>query len=136
LTTLGRPIQRTPNPANRTIGSEVLFLGERMRTQVLTCAPRMPINRKTPLDELLQAAALELRELDTREPILIELRPLQAWALLGNLQLALGHERNTGATARVGRQIARLLEREVATTPALKEIARRGWKGEGAGWFH
>ena len=107
-----------------------------MRAQVLTCAPRMPINRKTPLDELLQAAALELRELDTREPILIELRPLQAWALLGNLQLALGHARNTGATARVGRQIARLLEREVATTPALKEIARRGWKGEGASWFH
>jgi hypothetical protein len=96
----------------------------------------MPVNRKTPLDELLQAAALELRELDTREPILIELCPLQAWALLGNLQLALGHERNTGATARVGRQIARLLEREVATTPALKEIARRGWKGEGASWFH
>jgi hypothetical protein len=90
----------------------------------------MPINRNTSLEELLKAAAIELRELDTREPITIRLRPLQAWALLGNLQLALGHERNRGATARAGRQIARLLEREVATTPALKEIARRGWKGE------
>jgi hypothetical protein len=90
----------------------------------------MPINRNTSLEELLRAAAIELRELDTREPITIRLRPLQAWALLGNLQLALGHERNIGATARVGRHIARLLERAVATTPALKEIARRGWKGE------
>jgi hypothetical protein len=96
----------------------------------------MPINRKTPLEELLKAAAIELRELDTREPVTIRLRPLQAWALLGNLQLALAHERNTGATARIGRQIARLLEREVATTPALEEIARRGWRGELSRWFH
>ena len=101
-----------------------------MQAEVLTCTHCMPINRNTSLEELLRAAAIELRELDTREPITIKLRPLQAWALLGNLQLALGHERNTGATARVGRHIARLLERAVATTPALKEIARRGWKGE------
>jgi hypothetical protein len=101
-----------------------------MQAEVLTCAYCMPFNRNTSLEELLKAAAIELRELDTHEPITITLRPLQAWALLGNLQLALRHERNTGATARVGRHIARLLEREVATTPALKEIARRGWKGE------
>jgi hypothetical protein len=107
-----------------------------MRAEVLTCAQRMPINRNTPLEELLEAAAVELRELDSHEPITIRLRPLQAWALLGNLQLALAHERNTGATARVGRQIARLLEREVATTPALKETARRGWKGEVGEWLH
>jgi hypothetical protein len=91
----------------------------------------MPINRKTSLEELLKAGARELQELLNREPITVELRPLQAWALLGNLQLALTHERNKGATARIGRQVAKLLEREIATTPALKEIARRGWKGEG-----
>jgi hypothetical protein len=98
----------------------------------------MPVNlyRKMPLQELLKAAAIERRELSNREPVAIELRPLQAWALLGNLQLALAHERNTGATARVGRQIARLLERELAITPALKEIVRRGWKGEVGDWLH
>src|SRR5262245_44185879 len=95
----------------------------------------MPINRKTSLEELLKAGAGELEELINREPVTLELRPLQAWALLGNLQLALIHERNKGATARIGRQIAKLLEREIATTPALKEIVRRGWKGEVVDWL-
>jgi hypothetical protein len=96
----------------------------------------MPINRNTSLDELLKVGAGELQELSNQEPITVELKPLQAWALLGNLQLALTHEHNKGATARVGRQIAKLLEREIATTPALKEIVRRGWRGEVVGWLH
>jgi hypothetical protein len=96
----------------------------------------MPINRNTSLEELLKAGARELKELSNREPITIELRPLQAWALLGNLQLALAHECNKGATARISRQIAKLLERELATTPALKEIVRRGWRGEVVEWLH
>ena len=96
----------------------------------------MSINRQTRLEELLKAGAKELQELVNRTPITVELRPLQAWALLGNLQLALTHERNKGATARIGRQVAKLLEREIATTPALKEIARRGWKGEVLNWLH
>lgn len=96
----------------------------------------MPINRNTSLEELLKLGAGELRELSNREPIIMELQPLQAWALLGNLQLALTHEHNKGATARVGRQIAKLLEREIATTPALKEIVRRGWRGDVTDWLH
>jgi hypothetical protein len=104
--------------------------------EVLTCARNMPINSNTRLEELLRAGARELRELTNHEPIVVELQPLQAWALLANLQLALTHERNEGATARVGRQIAKLLEGEVATTPALKEIVRRGWRGEVVDWLH
>ena len=96
----------------------------------------MPINRNTNLEELLRAGARELQQLSKDEPISVELKPLQAWALLGNLQLALMHEHNKGATARVGRQIAKLLEREVARTPALKELVRRGWRGEVVGWLH
>jgi hypothetical protein len=96
----------------------------------------MCINRNTSLEELLRAGAIELQELSNHEPIIIELQPLQAWALLGNLQLALSHEHNKGATARTGRQFAELLERAVATTPALKEIVRRGWSGEVVDWLH
>jgi hypothetical protein len=106
---------------------------EQMR---LTRALIMLINRNTSLDDLLKAGAVELRELSYRDSIIMEMRPLQAWALLGNLQLAIVHESNKGATARIGRQIAKLLEREIATTPALKEIARRGWKGEIDDWLH
>jgi hypothetical protein len=94
----------------------------------------MPINRNSTLEELLDAGALELQELRTREPITLQIRPLEAWALLGNLQLALSSELNRGATARIGRRIARQLEQAVATTPALKELARRGWSGPG-GWL-
>jgi len=95
----------------------------------------MPINRNTTPEDLLRAGARELQELGNQEPITVELKPLQAWALLGNLQLALSHDRNKGATARVGRQIAKLLAREIATTPALKEIVRRGWRGEVIDWL-
>jgi hypothetical protein len=96
----------------------------------------MPINHNTSLEELLKAGASELEELIHREPITMELRPLHAWALLGNLQLALTHQRNKGATARIGRQIAKLLEHKLAKTPALKEIVRRGWQGEVGDWLH
>jgi hypothetical protein len=113
-----------------------LFSCERMRAEVLTCATNMSIYRETSLEELLKAGASELQELINREPITVELRPFEAWALLGNLQLALTHERNRGATARIGRQIAKSIERQIATTPALKEIVRRGWKGEITGWLH
>ncbi|MGH7985727.1 MAG: hypothetical protein ACREQX_05505 [Candidatus Binataceae bacterium] len=95
----------------------------------------MPINRNTTIEELLEAGAIELRELSRHDPIVIKLHPLEAWALLGNLQLALASERNQGATARIGRRIGRELERMVATTPALKEIVRRGW-GDQTEWPH
>ncbi len=60
----------------------------------------MPIGRNTSIEELFEAAAIELDELRRRDSITLQLRPLQAWALLGNLQLALAHERNKGATTR------------------------------------
>jgi hypothetical protein len=88
------------------------------------------------MEELLAAAAIELQELANRAPITLRMRPVEAWALLGNLQLALLHDRNKGATARIGRQIARRLEQQIATTPALKELVRRGWKGEAAEWLN
>ncbi|MGH8013769.1 MAG: hypothetical protein ACREQ4_14855 [Candidatus Binataceae bacterium] len=95
----------------------------------------MPINRNTTIEELLEAGAIELRELSHRGPIILKLKPLEAWALIGNLQLALASERNRGATARIGRRIGRVLEHEVATTPALKEIVRHGWS-EDTDWPH
>ena len=96
----------------------------------------MSIGRNTTIEELFEAAAIELDELRRCDSITLQLRPLQAWALLGNLQLALAHERNKGATARVGRLIAKRLERMVANTPALKEVARRGWKEQISEWLH
>jgi hypothetical protein len=90
----------------------------------------MPIDKNTSFEELLKVAAVELKQLRRREPVTLELKPLEAWALLGNLQLALSDEHNRGASARIGRRIARMLARAVATTPALRELATRGWKRE------
>jgi len=55
----------------------------------------MPIGQNTSFEELCEAAAIELDELRRRTVTLL-LRPLQAWALMGNLQLALARERNKG----------------------------------------
>ena len=63
----------------------------------------MPIGRDTSIEGLFEAAAIELDELGRHDSITLQLRPLEAWALLGNLQLALAHERNKRATARIGR---------------------------------
>lgn len=61
------------------------------------------------------------------QPIELLLSKLQAWALLSQLQLALRHPENKGTTADVGRHFAKEIERQVAKTPALAEVARRGW---------
>jgi hypothetical protein len=95
----------------------------------------MPINRNTSTEELFRAATIELNELKKGQTITLQLKPLQAWALLGNLQLALAHERNQGTTARIGYRIAKQLERAVAATPALREVARRGWQRRLTQWL-
>ena len=96
----------------------------------------MPIDRRTSLKDLLAAATIDLQELSRRDAVMLELRPLEAWALLGNLQLALTIDPNRGAAERIGRRIAKLLENAVAITPALKEVVRRGWKGNMEVWLH
>lgn len=59
--------------------------------------------------------------------VVLELTALEGWALLCMVQLALRHPLNVGRTAAIARPIAEVLERAVATTPALAEVARRGW---------
>ena len=95
----------------------------------------MSIDENTNLEELLRVAGAELEQLRQRSPIRFELKAIDAWALVGNLQLALLHGSNRGASARIGRRIARSLEHALATTPALKEIVRRGWKQQMPRWL-
>ena len=61
------------------------------------------------------------------QPIELLLSKLQAWALLSQLQLALRHPENKGATADIAKHFAEEIQKKVATTPALAEVAKRGW---------
>jgi len=81
--------------------------------------------------ELFAQFSKEFAELDKDvQPVLLTMTKVQAWALMSQLQLALRHPENTGRTSTMAREIAETIERNVATTPALKEVARRGWHQE------
>ena len=56
--------------------------------------------------------------------------PLEAWALLCQVQLACRHPENTGPTRDVAVRIARGFQRQIATTPALAIVAECGWSKE------
>jgi hypothetical protein len=61
------------------------------------------------------------------QPIELLLSKLQAWALFSQLQLALRHPKNKGATADIAKHFAEVIQKQVAVTPALAEVAKRGW---------
>lgn len=79
-------------------------------------------------DPLFEQFSEEFRNLCLDpQPITLLLSKLQAWALLSQLQLALRHPENKGATADIGRHFAEVIQKQVAVTPALAEVAKRGW---------
>jgi len=59
--------------------------------------------------------------------VILTMTKVEAWGLLSQIQLALRHPQNTGEIASVARSIGEMIQREVATTPALQEVANRGW---------
>ena len=68
--------------------------------------------------------------LERHEGIVLELSEAGGWFLLATLQLALRHPQFPATLSGVVRGIAEELQRGVATTPALAEVARRGWLAE------
>ena len=61
------------------------------------------------------------------QPIELLLSKLQAWALFSELQLALRCPKNKGPAAEIARHFTEQIQKKVATTPALAEVAKRGW---------
>ena len=79
--------------------------------------------------ELLKQFRQEFRALqDDRQPVILELTKLHAWSPLSEIQLALRHPQNRGPTSDIVRKLAEALQAKAATTPALAEVARRGWQ--------
>lgn len=61
------------------------------------------------------------------QPVVLEMRKLEAWMLFSEIQLALRHPKNTGPSRDYVVKIAKEIERQIAVTPALKEVAAKGW---------
>lgn len=72
---------------------------------------------KAEFDELVQE----------RDRVILILSPLEAWAVLATIQLALRHPTNTGPTSEIARKVGRLIEEKVATRPVMQIVAERGW---------
>ncbi len=66
----------------------------------------------------------------SKREIVLKLTSLQAWVLMVQLQLALRHPLNHGATSKSAQELARLLQRTVAPAGALAEAAEKGWRPE------
>lgn len=57
----------------------------------------------------------------------LELSALQAFTLLGQIQVALRHPDNVGPAAKIGRELAECLQAALPKGGAIAEVARLGW---------
>ena len=67
---------------------------------------------------------------ERKQTITLKLTALDAWAILSQIQLASRHPENTGPTRNIAERIARQLQEQIATTPALAQTAEAGWDPE------
>lgn len=82
-------------------------------------------------DDLEVAFMAEFDELVKRTNRLVfSLTPLEAWALLGHVQLACRHPNNNGITREIAMRIAREFQSMIAREGALAIVAERGWQKE------
>jgi hypothetical protein len=68
----------------------------------------------------------EFARLDNR-PVTLQLTAADAWCLCSAVQLACRHPEFTGPTRTIAEAAARRIFQHITATPALAEVARRGW---------
>jgi hypothetical protein len=78
------------------------------------------------LEEAFTAEMRALVESGAGLPFIFD--PLEAFTLLGLLQLALRHPKIDGFPREFGQGLAHNIEERIGKTPAIREIARRGWQ--------
>jgi hypothetical protein len=66
----------------------------------------------------------ERRHLDIR------FSPVAAFAVLANIQLAMRHPKNQGASSLEAKRIAKIIEEWIGKTPALRIMCALGWLPE------
>lgn len=79
-------------------------------------------------EQLFKQFAQDYKQMVIRHPgIDLQMPALEAWALACTVQLACRHPEFVGPTRQIAERAARKLFDELAATPALAEVARRGW---------
>jgi hypothetical protein len=82
-------------------------------------------------DDLEESFVAEFDELVKRtNRFVFSVTPLEAWALLGHVQLACRHPGNNGVTREIAVRIARQFQQMIASEGTLAIIAERGWHRE------
>jgi hypothetical protein len=81
--------------------------------------------------ELYERFSAEFLALQDHPGVVLEMTAIQAWAVLSSIQLACRHPEFTGPTRQMAEEIARQIQEGLAKTPALAEVAARGWELEG-----
>lgn len=81
-------------------------------------------------NDLFARAMQEVDQRMVEAPLALHINPYVAICVLGNLQLALRHPMNRGASAHVARTFADKLQAYLAQTPALAEVTEQGWHEE------
>ena len=60
-------------------------------------------------------------------PIVLKLTGMEALCIIGNIQLASRHPKNTGPSANIAQNIARRLQVAISITPWLADMVEFGW---------
>ena len=85
-------------------------------------------------EQLLQASTEEIKKLhDSGAGVRVEMSPVEAFQILGLLQLALRHpgvQNDRDSVREAGIRIAKQIEDKFAKYPATAEAMRRGWHAE------
>ena len=63
-------------------------------------------------------------------PVKLDTDALTMWCVASAIQLACRHPSFTGPTAHHAQRFAEIIFEKIAMTPALKEVAEKGWNSD------
>ncbi|BAY34193.1 hypothetical protein NIES2107_60980 [Nostoc carneum NIES-2107] len=78
-------------------------------------------------DELLAKFGDDFKQLSNEPIIQLSISPLMAWQIISQLQLALRHPENSGASSKSTRHFVDTLASQMPMTDSLKELFNMGW---------
>ena len=81
--------------------------------------------------EILAQAQIDIENHPNQEVHLVMRLP-EGLALIGLLQLVCRHPKLPERQARVAQEVVKSLEKQIATTPALKRLIAMGWRCDAA----
>ena len=83
------------------------------------------------MDKLYTEFAEQFKQLtQNKDLIVFEVSPLDAWAILSAIQIAIRHPKCNGEIAERAVEVARTIQEHIASEGVLKTVADMGWNPE------